>query len=130
MKDPAGMVTARIATSPVQARFYAALLEGEGIRAYVDGATLVDEVAMSRALMNVNGTHVKVRRDQLERARDVLGDVEIDDDELEAQALAAGPVADREPASEKGTNRELLLYLAVGIMIVVTAWAIRELTQG
>ena len=79
----------RTANSPDQAKMFVALLEAEGIPAHVDGDGLADEFATSRRRLNLVGVRVRVPTAALERAREILGPVEIDADELERQALAA-----------------------------------------
>lgn len=83
------MSVVRVANSPEQAKMFAALLQGEGIPAHIDGDGLVDEFATSRRLMNLASVRVMVPTASLERARDLLGPVEIDAAELERQALEA-----------------------------------------
>ncbi|MDO8348992.1 MAG: hypothetical protein Q7T30_02060, partial [Planctomycetota bacterium] len=88
MTQPIASV-ARIAATPEQAKIFVALLQAEGIPASIEGDSLADEVAVSRRMLNLNGTRVMVPTGSLERAREVLGAVQIDEAELEAQALAA-----------------------------------------
>ena len=83
------MSVVRVAASPDQAKLFVALLEGAGIPAHVDGDGLADEFVTSRRLMNLAAVKVLVPTASLERARDVLGCVEIDAAELERQALEA-----------------------------------------
>lgn len=79
----------RTANSPDQAKLFVALLEAAGIPAHVDGDGLADEFATSRRMMNLVGVRVRVPTPALARAQEILGPVEIDDEELERQALAA-----------------------------------------
>lgn len=83
------MSVVRVANSPEQAKMFAALLQGEGIPAHIDGDGLADEFVTSRRLMNLAGVRVMVPTSSLERAMDLLGPVEIDEAELERQALEA-----------------------------------------
>lgn len=83
------MSVVRVANSPEQAKMFAALLQGEGIPAHVDGDGLVDEFATSRRMMNLVSVRVLVPTACLVRAMDLLGPVEIDEAELERQALEA-----------------------------------------
>lgn len=120
MPDDAPLTTARVATSPTQAKLFVAMLEAEGIPAFVEGDSLADEVAVSRRLMNVAGTHVKVREDQLARAQEVLGAVEIDDAELEAQAMAeppAEPSRPRETQSSPGWILWIVVFAIIGALV-------------
>jgi hypothetical protein len=82
---------AKVAKTPVQAKVFVAILKAEGIDASVEGESLADEVAISRRLMNLAGVRVLVPADSLARAREVLEPIEIDEQELERQALAAAP---------------------------------------
>ncbi len=79
----------RIASTAAQAKIFVALLQAEGIPAHTDGDSLADEVAVSRRLIHLNGTRVLVPTNSLERSREILEAVQIADDELSAQALAA-----------------------------------------
>ena len=84
-------MVAKIATTPDHAKVLAALLQAEGIPAYVAGQGLADEFAMSQRLMNSEGVRVLVPAGSLEAAQEILQDCAIDDAELTAQALAAAP---------------------------------------
>ncbi|MEO6593676.1 MAG: hypothetical protein ABIP94_02860 [Planctomycetota bacterium] len=88
MSKPIAAV-ARIATTPEQAKIFAAMLQAEGIPAQVEGDSLADEVAVSRRLMNLGGTRVMVPVASLQRAKEILDTGGVDDDELAAQAEAA-----------------------------------------
>jgi hypothetical protein len=88
MSQPLSSVV-RVATTPGQAKVFVALLQAQGIPAYVEGDSLTDEFAASRRLLNLIGTEVKVPTASLERAREILTSVESDPAELEQQALAA-----------------------------------------
>ena len=88
----------RVATSPEQAQVFAALLQGAGIPAFVEGSGLADEFAVSRRMLNQQSVRVYVPTASLEQAREVLGEVHVDDDELERQALEAA-----DPEQEPGT---------------------------
>lgn len=103
----------KVATTAAQAKIFAALLQAEGIPAQVDGDSLADEVAISRRLIHLNGTRVMVPTASLARAREILAAVQIPDDELEAQAMAAEapeqPVARPAPTTASGSRWPLLL---------------------
>jgi hypothetical protein len=94
MSDP-NTVVVKIASSPAQAKIFVALLQGEGIPAFVDGDSLSDEFAMSRKLMNLAGVKVMVPKSSLEQAKKALEATDIDAGELERQALAAGDRGER-----------------------------------
>ena len=79
----------RVAATPAEAKVIVARLAAEGIPAHIDGDSLSDEVAVSRRLMNLNGTRVMVPTASLERAREILAAETVDETELEQQALAA-----------------------------------------
>jgi predicted methyltransferase MtxX (methanogen marker protein 4) len=83
------MSVVRTADSPDQAKMFVALLQAEGIPAHIDGDGLADEFMTSRRLMNLAGVKVLVPTSSLVRARDLLAPVEIDEAELERQALEA-----------------------------------------
>jgi len=90
--DPATLVVARVASTPDQAKVLAAILQGEGIPAHIDGQGLVDEFAISQRLMNAQSNTVLVPAGSLQLAEEILQDCHIDEEELTAQALAAAPV--------------------------------------
>jgi CBS domain-containing protein len=94
MSDP-NTVVVKIASSPAQAKIFVALLQGEGIPAFVDGDSLTDEFAMSRKLMNLAGVKVMVPKSSLEQAKKVLEATDVDAEDLERQALAAGGEGER-----------------------------------
>jgi hypothetical protein len=99
MAEPLTSVV-RVARTPDQAQLFVALLQGVGIPARVDFDGLVDEYVMTQRLMNLSGVRVVVPTASLDRAREVLADVDIDAAELERQALAAeepetGPETDQ-----------------------------------
>lgn len=119
------MVVAKTARTPTEAKLFAAMLEAEGIPAYVEGGSLSDEFAVSQKLMNVSGTKVKVREDHLTQAQDILTDVEIDDADLEAQALAAEPIdAPTEPPPKEPTGG-MMVFVILAIVAIVIALAVR-----
>jgi hypothetical protein len=108
----------RVAATPEQAKLYVALLQAQGIPAYVDGGMLADEVATSRALMNLAGTNVLVPTASLERAREILSRPPVEPAELERQALAAADperLAKAGPPTPPGGSRELPWVLVVAI---------------
>jgi Putative prokaryotic signal transducing protein len=77
------------ASTVAEAQVLAAILQGEGIPAYVEGALLADEFATSRRLVNAIGARVLVPADCAARAQEILAAEKPTDDELAAQALAA-----------------------------------------
>ncbi|HEU4418148.1 MAG TPA: hypothetical protein VFT55_04370, partial [Planctomycetota bacterium] len=111
---------ARVAATPDQAKVFVAMLQAEGIPAYVEGDMLADEVAASRRLMNLAGTRVLVPSASLERAREILGNTEVDPAELEKQALAA---ADPEPMPEPPRAAPPLAARTLRWALVVTSVA-------
>ena len=90
----------------MHAKLLVALLESEGIAATVEGEGLVDEFAMSQRLLNTAGTTVKVRQEDLERAREVLAAAAdaVDAEELEKQAMAAAPEPGPQPVSQRSNG--------------------------
>ena len=79
----------RVAATPMEAKVLVARLESDGIPAYVDGESLVDEIAITRRAMNLAGVRVLVHPSNLERAREVLAAEPVDEQELTRQALMA-----------------------------------------
>ena len=119
MTQPIASV-AKVAATPEQAKIFAALLQAEGIPASIEGDSLADEVAVSRRMLNLNGTRVMVPTASLERAREILGNADVDEAELTAQALAA---SDPEPASPQnaaagGGPSRVPLVLATGAAVL------------
>jgi len=90
MSEPDAVVV-HTATTPAEAKVFVAMLQAEGIPAYVEGDSLADEVAASRRLMNLQGVRVVVPPSARQRAVEILAEARVDEVELEAQALAAGP---------------------------------------
>lgn len=95
------------ASSPIEARLIAGILQGAGIPAFVAGGLLTDEFAMSQRLMNLQNVRVQVRRDHLTRAREVLAEARaaaasLPPGELERQAEAAG--REDEEATDAGST--------------------------
>lgn len=68
--------------SPFIAEMLVGLLTGEGVRAFVEGASLTDEFATSQRAMGNLSVRVFVAPDQLDRAREII-----------ATARAAGALA-------------------------------------
>lgn len=108
----------RIASTAAQAKLFVALLQAEGIPAHTDGDSLADEVAVSRRLIHLNGTRVMVPTASLERSREVLEAVQIDDADLTAQALAAEnpePPAPTVPDAPRAARWPLLAAVAAAL---------------
>jgi len=70
-KDPEIAVLER-APTPAAASVIVAVLQAEGIPAYVNGTLLQDEFALSQRLMGLNAVEIQVPRSRLEEARQVL----------------------------------------------------------
>lgn len=124
-----GLVVARVANTPGEAKVLVALLQAEGIPAHVDGESLADEVAMSRRAMNLNGVRVLVPGSHLELAKEVLASTAVPDAELEAQALAAAPEPDATGTADpsRGDRRVLLMVIAVAVAaLLVMLWRSRK----
>jgi hypothetical protein len=60
------------ARTAMEAQVVLALLRGEGITAYVKGAALMDEFAVSQRTMGLQGVMIEVRNEDLDRARRVV----------------------------------------------------------
>ena len=97
MGEPISAVV-KVANTPAQAKIYVAMLEAEGIPAFVDGDSAADEFAMSQRMLNVINVRVLVPTDTLSRARAILEPSEVRIDDLTRQALEAmdDPEAERE----------------------------------
>jgi len=123
MTQPIATVV-RIAATPEQAKIFVALLQAEGIPASVEGDSLADEVAVSRRLLNLNGTRVMVPTASLERAREILGTAQVDDAELEAQAVAADAPECEEPSAPPAvrTNRGPLVLVTAVAAVFGALW--------
>ena len=104
----------RIASTAAQAKIFVALLQAEGIPAHTDGDSLADEVAVSRRLIHLNGTRVMVPTASLERSREILQAVQIDDADLAAQALAAENPEPPAPSIPDGPRTSRWPLLAAG----------------
>lgn len=134
--DPREPVVVKIATTPNHAKVLVALLRANDIPAYADSDSLADEFAMSRKLMNLAGVKITVPGAMAERAREVLQDVDVPDDELEAQALAAAPDVARahderqaERSSRRGPSPGTVALWCLGSAIAasaLTVWSERE----
>jgi hypothetical protein len=120
----------KVAATPSQAKIYVAMLQAAGIPARVDGDSLVDEFAAARRLVNLMGTQVMVPTGSLELARDVLQPANVDQAELERQALAATDaesVAQRptKPATTTSSSSELPWLLLVLLpLLAAVAYAL------
>lgn len=119
----------RTAATPAQAKLYAALLQAEGIPAHVDGDTLADEIAVSRSVMNLGNVRVLVPTSSLARAKEILAATAVDEDELEAQALAAAEP--ETPARTRTTPRSARgSWFPVAAVAVVVAFVFLSLWRG
>ena len=118
----------RVAATPDQAKVFAALLQAEGIPAYIEGDMLADEVAASRRLINLAGTRVLVPSASLERAREILGNTEVDPAELEQQALSAAEperMPETSPPAPQVSTRTLrwaLVVVSVAAVVFFFLW--------
>lgn len=92
MSEPIESVV-KVASSPAQAKIFAATLIAAGIPARIEGDNLTDEWAASQRALNLIGTRVMVPTKSLARAREILQPADIDPAELEREALAAAPPA-------------------------------------
>lgn len=131
MSDPISVVV-KVASTPDQAKMFVALLQAEGIPAAIDGGSLTDEFAISQRLMNVSSVKVMVPASSLERAKEILQPVMIDEDDLAAQAVGAtGPVetapaprpAPSPSASKSGSSMGWIAGIAtVAALVFLWAW--------
>jgi len=134
--DGSELVLAFHARSPVEAALIASRLGAAGIPAVVEGGSTADEVSMSRQLMNVGGVRVMVPAVRLARARDVLAETPVSAEELEAEALAAGPPpgslpADRPPSTGRGGwIAATLIATALAVLFLVQWLDARSLQTG
>lgn len=119
MSDPSQSVV-RVAATPAEAKVLAAILQAEGVPAHVDSASLADEVAIARQLLNLQGIRVSVPTAMLARAREVLAATHVDEDELTVQALAAAPEAVAVPAPGRSpAAMHWGGWVAVGVVVAV-----------
>ena len=97
MNEPISTVV-KVASTPDQARIYVAMLEAEGIPAFVDGNSSADEFAMSQRMLNVSNVRVLVPTEAAERALEILKPAEVGVDDLTRQAMDAAddPESERE----------------------------------
>jgi hypothetical protein len=130
MADPDAVI-AKVATTPAQAKIWVALLHGAGIPAYTDGDSLADEIAVSRRVLNLNGTRVFVPKNSLEQARELLTTTTVDERELEAQALAAADPETPPTHAEDANRRRSPWPLAItsSLMVVFLAFWLTEVDQ-
>ena len=119
--NDASPVVAKTANTPAQARLFVSLLEAEGIPAFVDGDSLTDEFAMSRKLMNLVSVRVMVPPSSLERAREILQPVAVDEQELARQAEAAAEPETPPVAPVKGQSRARVWPW---LLLVLGSWAV------
>ena len=68
MTDPLSAV-AKVASNPGQAKVFVAMLQAEGIPAFVYGGALTDEFAMSQQLAGLQGVTIRVAEDRLDEAK-------------------------------------------------------------
>ena len=125
MSEPLSSVV-RVAATPGQAKVFVALLQAQGIPAYVEGDSLADEFAASRRLLNLLGTEVKVPTASLEQARQILAGVKIDPAELEQEALAATggetPIPPPPPVEPRKHSRWPLVVAIVAAILFFALW--------
>lgn len=121
-------VLAKVAATPEQAKVWVSMLQAHGIPAHVDGESLVDEYAISRRLMNLQGVRVMVPGTCVERARELLEPTAIDAGELTRQAMAAvgaefdGRVAPAAEGPDRRWRWQLLLSLWLMPLLVGVAY--------
>ena len=72
--EPLDLVDLHVARTPFEAQVIAGVLRSAGVPAYVAGAQLTDEWAISQTLANLRSCDITVRRVDLERARDALAE--------------------------------------------------------
>ncbi|MGE3174194.1 MAG: hypothetical protein AB7O97_16315 [Planctomycetota bacterium] len=129
-------VVVKIATTPIHAKVVVALLKANDIPAYADSDSLADEFAMSRKLMNLAGVKITVPAAMAERAREILQDADISEEDLAAQAIAAAPEVarahderqaerSRNPGASPGTVALWCLGSAIAAS-ALTLWNERE----
>jgi hypothetical protein len=129
MTQPIASV-AVVAKSVAQAKVFVALLRAEGIPAHLDGDSLADEIAISRQVMNLNGTRVMVPTNSLEQARELLAHAVVDQDELERQALnAADPESGPLPSMASARSSKLPLVLTSMAAITLGVLWLGELSN-
>jgi len=129
MTQPIASV-AVVAKSVAQAKVFVALLRAEGIPAHHEGDSLADEIAISRQVMNLNGTRVMVPTNSLEQARELLANAVVDQDELERQALSAtDPESSPLPSMANARSSRLPLVLTTMAAITLGVLWLGELSN-
>ena len=93
--DAPDLVDLEPAKTPFEAQVIAGVLREAGLAVYVAGSLLTDEFALSQALMNLQGVAIRVRREDLDRANEVL-----------EQARAAGRQFDEEQSDKEQSEDE------------------------
>lgn len=119
MSNPLSVV-AKVASTPDQAKIYVALLQAEGIPAYVEGGALADEFAMSQRLMNLGSVKVMVPASSLDKAKEILQPAEIDEDDLAAQAMSATGAVETPPAQRVQAQAKQPWSPVVWIALIAT----------
>ena len=97
MSEPISVVV-KVARTPEQAKVFVAMLQAEGIPAFVEGNALADEFAMSQRMLNTQNVRVMVPSEAAERAAELLEPSEVDPEQLAREAMEAAddPDAERE----------------------------------
>lgn len=72
MKSDPDIAVLETARTPLAAELIVAVLRAEGIPAYVEGALLQDEFAVSQRILGLGGVRIQVPRERLEDARKAL----------------------------------------------------------
>jgi hypothetical protein len=129
MNQPIASV-AVVAKSVAQAKVFVALLRAEGIPANLEGDSLTDEIAITRQMMNLNGTRVMVPTNSLEQARELLANIAVDQDELERQALtAADPESAPLPSVSGNRSSRVPLVLTTSAAVTLGVLWMGELSN-
>lgn len=116
----------RVAATTSQAKILVAQLQAAGIPAFVEGDSLADEVAVSRRMLNLNGTRVMVPTQSLAAAREVLAEAQVPVEDLEAQAIGAEdpetPPMRRAADGDRAASRWPLLLTSTAAVGFAILW--------
>jgi hypothetical protein len=135
-----------VAKTPAEAAVVVGLLRGAGIPATVEGSSLADELAVSRRMLNLVGTHVLVPASSEYLAREVIAagreagsQPHFDEEALDAAAAPAveqpAPAPALQPPARRGGTLAWAIVATIAAIGFAWEWLdtraqIRELAGG